>query len=112
MYQQQGMMGYPPAASATSPMTGSEGSQSDTGTGMRPDQEAGGNADMSRDQQPQQAPQQPYAWGQPPFYQPWNWNVPQFGAPFQYPGTRMGQVYLRITAGMCLFFLVCDFVID
>ena len=105
MYQQhQSVMGYPMAnpnfqASAMGD-TGTGPSQpDDSGTGMRPEQETNGNTDTnsSQEQQQQQPAQQPYTWGQP---QQWNWNLPQFGVPFQFPGgARIGQVYLRMTAG-------------
>ena len=112
MYQQQGLMGYP-AANMPTPAPGSTGmgpSQTGGGMGTRRNQETGGNTDTNvenndhQQQRQQSAPiAQPYAWGQPPaFSQQWNWNVPRFGGPFQIPGTRIGQVYLRIIAGMLL----------
>ena len=104
MCQQQNMMGYPNVNVPTSaPGNGNVEmgpSQTDNGTGMRPNQESGNNTDTNRDQQQQQ---QPHAWGQPQFNQQWNWNLPQFGVPFQFPGTRIGQVYLRMTAGVFLY---------
>ena len=103
--QQQSTMGYPTPNLQTSSSgdTGTGPSQTDgNGTGMRPEQEPSGNRDTNSNQgeQQQQPVQQPYAWGQPPFNQQWNWNLPQFGVPFQFPRTRIGQVYLRMTAGM------------
>lgn len=101
MYQQQqAMMGYQPtAANMPSPESGSGSGQPEPRMGMRPNQETSDNANTSNNQQP---PAQQYtAWGQPPLAQQWNWNAPQFTGPFQFPGTRMGQVYLRIIAGMC-----------
>ena len=102
------MMGYTNANLQTSALgnVGTGPSQTaDSGTGIRPDQEPGDNTDTNSNQQEQQQQQQqpiqqPYAWGQPPFNQQWNWNLPQFGIPFQFPGTRIGQVFFRMTAGI------------
>ena len=108
MYQQQqSTMGYqtPNLQTSSSGDAGTGPSQTDdSGTGMRPEQEFGGNRDTNSNQgeQQQQPVQQPYAWGQPPFNQQWNWNLPQFGVQFQFPRTRIGQVYLRMTAGMSI----------
>ena len=101
-------MGYqtPNLQTSSSGDTGTGPSQmDDSGTGMRPEQEFGGNRDASSnqgEQQQQQPVQQPYGWGQPPFNQQWNWNLPRFGIQFQFPRTRIGQVYLRMTAGMSI----------
>ena len=107
MYQQQQtMMGYTNAnllqTSAPGNVATGPSQTADSGTGMRPDQEAGDDTDTNSNQQEQQQQpvQQPYVWGQTPFNQQWNWNLPQFGVPFQFPGTRIGQVFFRITAGI------------
>ena len=108
------MMGYTNANSLSSAWgnIGTGPSQTDdSGTGMRPDQESGGSTDTSNNQQQQQQQQQqqpvqqPNAWGQP---QQWNWNLPQFGVPFQFPVARIGQVYLRFTAGIFISILSYD----
>ena len=98
MYHQQGMAAYPPASNPVQGSGETTTSHSDAGTGTRPNQTTGANTNV--DQQPP-LPQQQYArWGQPLFNQPWNWNVPQFANPFQFPGTSIGQVYLRTVAGV------------
>ena len=113
MYQQQqSMTGYPTnpinLQTSVSGNVGTGSSQTDnSGTGMRPEEESSGSTDTDGNQQEQQ---------QQPIYAPqqWNWNLPQYGAPFQFPGTRIGQIYLRMTAGMpiCHTGLECRYIIQ
>ena len=98
------MVGYPNMQASVPGNVGTDPSQTNTGIGTRPGQESGpdaGTTNSSQDPQQQQPPiQQPYAWRQPAFNQQWNWNLPPLGVPFQFPGTGIGQVYLRMTVGM------------